>query len=228
MLFYSAAIVATVSNYYLSGEDLISHSVVTTTVCVMYSIILLKQLFDIKNAYSKEEMSINLSFATFTYLAIPIYLIGAFFSTGKYESNNTASSEVKTAQDTTIALMLAIIVPTIAHTYFLIKYPMKSIVNIASNSDEELTYRKQLAERVDLLLAKIESKRKQDDIELDLPSGTIYGMGIKMFQNKRSVAIWKEIMLEIYKTSLLKIQLLTMLLLFNYYTLGIYHDIRRA
>ena len=137
VIFYLGICVAAGGNYYLSGQTLLDHSVMTTAVCFTTSAALAQYLYDTNKVYSDINVRLK-GLAYFLYMIFPTILMGMFISTGRYEGNITDPSDAKTALDTTVVSVMGIIIPTIIHTCVLFYYPLKFVPNTPENSDERM------------------------------------------------------------------------------------------
>ncbi len=143
---FVATAFAAAANWYLSSEELSSHAILTSGICVSYFFDVCFRLYDLKETYEKEDEGITTTcgihdglimstYAPVLYASINVFLIAVFATSGQYEGN-IDPSESKTSEWHGSLAILAIVVPYLVNTYFSIKYPLRSITDRESHTDE--------------------------------------------------------------------------------------------
>ena len=125
---------AAAGNWYLSHENLRTHAIVTSGICLFYSFSSLLQLYEIEKAYAKVEAGLgstcNISdrrlmttVAAGLYMSTWGVLVGIFWATGVYNSGTASDTgDTETSGEQSIVALLAIIFTWMVNTAFTYKY----------------------------------------------------------------------------------------------------------
>ncbi|MCH9644254.1 MAG: hypothetical protein K0U29_00770 [Gammaproteobacteria bacterium] len=168
----AATAFAATANWYLSSEELSSHAILTSGICVLYSIDMCFRLFDLNKTYEEMNEGLNTTcnisdkiitstYAPVLYTSINVFLIAVFATSGRYEGN-VDPGESKTSDWHGSLAVLAIVIPYLVNTYFSIKYPLRSIIDDENHTNAQLITNANNTNKIqDLELASRDTARTQ-------------------------------------------------------------------